>query len=441
MMLQDITVFLGHLHPVIVHLPIGFLSLGVIFEFLSWFKKYHELKPAVSITLLLGFASATFASVFGYLLSLGGSYDPHTLMNHKVGGIALAVISGLLFLLTTPPFQKIFSARRRIFSALCLILFLLVTYTGHLGGSLTHGGDYLSLNLITETGAKKSLNIEEALLFEDVVQPILNNKCAQCHREGKMKGGLSVQTFDGLIKGGKSKSAVVGGNLEKSELYKRITLDPSNEKHMPADGKTPLTPNETLIIKWWIEKGMAGKGEKIGAIKGAEEIRPQVSQSLGLGEVVKRDEIPVNAKGTLNSDIPLNFNLSLLDTLKKQGLNVRLMMHKPVMLDITWPAGSGSIVNGLRSALKVVAKNVIWLNLSNNGLTENELDFLPEMTNLEKLRLDKNPVTDQITRRLEGLNHLEALNLNETKISGAALEKLKQLPNLKRVYSWHTFAK
>ena len=441
MMVLDITTFLGHLHPVIVHLPIGFLMLAVLFEILSWFRKYKGLRPAVSLILLLGFLSAAVASVFGFLLSLSGDYDPQTLTNHKISGIALTVISGLLFLLTTKPFKKIVSAHRRIFSAACLILLLVVTYTGHLGGSLTHGGDYLSLNIIGDHMAKKPISIEEARLFEDVVQPILNKKCAQCHREGKMKGELSVQTFDGLMKGGKSKSVVVGGSLAKSELYNRISLDPSNEKHMPADGKTPLTPEETSIIKWWIEKGMATKNVKIGALKDAGELKPQVARFLGLGEGAKGDELAVNPERKINPDIPVNFNSGLIDTLRNLGLNVRVMQHKPVMLDITLPAGSGEKLSRIKPSLKGVAKNVIWLNLSGNGLTENELDFLLLMTNLEKLRLEKNPLTDQITQKLEGLNHLEALNLNETRITGVTLEKLKQLPALKKVYSWHTLAK
>jgi hypothetical protein len=56
------------------------------------------------------------------------------------------------------------------------------------------------------------------------------------------------------------------------------------------------------------------------------------------------------------------------------------------------------------------------------------------------LRLEKNPVTDGISYQLAGLQHLEALNLNETKITRACMEKLRALPNLKRVYTWKTMA-
>jgi len=59
------------------------------------------------------------------------------------------------------------------------------------------------------------------------------------------------------------------------------------------------------------------------------------------------------------------------------------------------------------------------------------------MINLEKLRLEKNPITDKIIDQLAGLKHLEALNLNETNLTEVGIQKLKQLPGLKRVYQWN----
>ena len=100
MILLDITTFLGHLHPLMVHLPIGFLILAVLFELLSYFKKYGYLHSAVPFTLLLGFIASVVAGVFGYLLSLTGDYDLEKLNNHMIAGIAVAIISGLLYLFT-----------------------------------------------------------------------------------------------------------------------------------------------------------------------------------------------------------------------------------------------------------------------------------------------------------------------------------------------------
>ena len=436
MMLLDIATFIGHLHPLIVHLPIGFLALAILFELLSHFKKFEQLKTSVSATLFLGFVTAVLSCIFGYILSLSGEYELLKLSNHKIAGITLAVAAGLLFFLTLDAVKKIFLINRWIFSSLSLTVFIIMIYTGHQGGSLTHGPDYLSLKIIAQQERKKPSNVEEAMLFEDVVQPMLIQRCGQCHREGKMKGQLSVQTLETLLKGGKSRPAVVAGILNKSELYNRITLDPSNEKYMPADGKTPLTKAEVEIIQWWIEKGMATKGKKISELKNTQSIQVKVAAFLGLIGASNENGITQENR-QINPAIPTVFNTILIDSLRNKGVNVRVMLHQPVMLDITLPTGSGITINSIKANLRAIAKNVIWLNLSNNKLSENELDFLPLMTNLEKLRLEKNPLTDKILLQLIGLHHLESLNLNETNVTNSAIERLKQMPGLKRVYQWN----
>ena len=436
MILLDITTLIGHLHPVVVHLPIGFLALAILFELLSYFKKFEQLKIAIPITLLVGFITAVLSCIFGYLLSIGGEYEFSKINNHKIAGITLAVASGLLFISTTTVVKKIFSIPRVIFSSLCIVVLLIMIYTGHQGGSLTHGSDYLSIKLIDEPIRKKPISVAEALLFEEVVQPILIQRCGQCHREGKMKGQFSVQTLETLLKGGKTRAAIVAGSLNKSELFNRITLDPSNEKYMPADGKTPLTKAEIEIIQWWIEKGMATKGKKIAELKVSPEIQSKIALVLGIGNSIAVSETAITENSKINPEIPAISNTALIDSLRNKGINVRLMLHQPVMLDITIPPGMNASLNTIKPILQSIAKNVIWLNLSNNGLTDNDLDFLSGMTNLEKLRLEKNPITDKILTQLSGLKHLEAVNLNETNVSEAGIEKLKQVPGIKRVYQW-----
>ena len=436
MMLLDITTLIGHLHPVVVHLPIGFLALAILFELLSYFKKFEQLKIAIPITLLVGFITAVLSCIFGYLLSLVGEYELSQINNHKIAGITLAVASGLLFISTTDFVKKIFSIPRLIFSSLCVVVLLIMIYTGHQGGSLTHGSDYLSIKLINEPIRKKPSSVAEALLFEDIVQPILIQRCGQCHREGKMKGQFSVQTLETLLKGGKTRAAIVAGSLNKSELFNRITLDPSNEKYMPADGKTPLTKAEIEIIQWWIEKGLATKGKKIAELKVNPEIQSKIAAVLGIGNSTAVSETAITENSKINPEIPAISNTALIDSLRNKGVNVRLMLHQPVMLDITIPPGMSASINSIKPILQSIAKNVIWLNLSNNGLTDNDLDFIAGMTNLEKLRLEKNPITDEILTQLSGLKHLEAVNINETNVSEAGIEKLKQVPGIKRVYQW-----
>ena len=129
--------------------------------------------------------------------------------------------------------------------------------------------------------------------------------------------------------------------------------------------------------------------------------------------------------------------MTLIDTLRSKGLNIRVMQHKPLMLDVTLPEGKADLLNSTKNELKSIAKNIIWLNLSNNNLTEQDLESLVMMSNLEKLRLEKNPITDNIIPSIISLKHLESINLNETKMTNSGIERLKQNPSLKRVYQWN----
>jgi uncharacterized membrane protein len=435
-MLLDLAIFSGRLHPLVVHLPIGFLLLATVFELISYFKKYEYLKASVSFTLLLGFISAVLACIFGYILSLSGDYESTALNDHKISGIILALISGLLFLISNGTAIKIPAIKRSIFTILCVLTMALMSYTGHQGGTLTHGAEYLSMEVLTQEARVKPESVEQAMIFEDVVHPILIQRCSQCHRAGKMKGELSMKTLADLQKGGKNGPAIVAGSLNESELYKRITLDPEHEDYMPSDGKTPLTKSEVEIIQWWIEKGKAVNGKKLSELKNSQSISPLIATYLkiaGAGNNVESadPDYPVS-----NPDIPVFINLKLLDSLRNLGLNIRVMQHQPLMLDISLPEGNGKQIALIKPGLKSIAMNVIWLNLSGNDLTDTELDFLPLLINLEKLRLEKNPVSDKLIPLLIDLKHLEAVNLNETGLSKAGVEQLKKMPSLKRVYEW-----
>ncbi len=433
--LLDIPTFLGHLHPILVHLPIGFLLLAVLFQLLSYGKKFHHLASPVPFILLLGFIAASSASLSGWMLSQTGDYDYQLLTNHKLGGFTVTAVSGILFLMTSY-FKQRFELHRKVESSIFIILVIVVIYTGHQGGNLTHGSDYLSLETLVGQELKKPISVDDALLYEQVIQPILLDRCSQCHRQDKRKGKLSMQSIAEMMKGGKTGPAVVAGKLDESELYKRITLDPSNEKFMPTDGKPPLTKAETAIIKWWIEKGYLVEGKTIAELKNAEEIKSELASYLGFTVSMYDLTTKESAHDVVNPEIPATLNLALVDSLRSKGVNVRIMLHNPVMLDITLPSGSGIELKIIKDYLAAVAKNVIWLNVSDNNLTASDLNFISEMTNLEKLRLENNPIEDDIIELLLRLDHLEAINLNETNITKKGLEQLNQLPKLKRVYSW-----
>ena len=88
--------FLGRLHILVLHLPIGFLVLAFLME-LAARRTSPNLRQAVGFTLFWGMLSALVAAGLGYLLSLDGGYDESLLNWHRWLGFATAGLSVLLY--------------------------------------------------------------------------------------------------------------------------------------------------------------------------------------------------------------------------------------------------------------------------------------------------------------------------------------------------------
>lgn len=96
--------------------------------------------------------------------------------------------------------------------------------------------------------------------FRRSVAPIFERSCNGCHGGEKHRGGLSLASRDGLLKGGQSGDpAVVVGNSGQSQLIDFVT-DKVEDLEMPPlerRSKYPaLTPNEVSQLKAWIDAGM-----------------------------------------------------------------------------------------------------------------------------------------------------------------------------------------
>jgi mono/diheme cytochrome c family protein len=91
--------------------------------------------------------------------------------------------------------------------------------------------------------------------FENKVRPILANSCYPCHssQAPKLKGGLSVEYKESLLKGGDNGPAVVPGNPDKSLLIKAVRYtDP--DLQMPPRGKK-LTDAQVADLVTWVRMG------------------------------------------------------------------------------------------------------------------------------------------------------------------------------------------
>lgn len=445
MQLLTIVEFIGRFHPLFVHLPIGFLLLAVLFSFISIRIKQPALQEAVPFTLFVGGISAVFACVSGYLLSLGGDYNETTLSFHMWTGIATAVLSLVAWLISLKKIPVVFLQSRKVFSYTLLLLLVLISAAGHFGGSLTHGDDYLTAALVSGKKEKKVLaSMDEAVVYTDVVAPILENKCTNCHNSSKMKGKLSLETFTAMMKGGKHGAVIQPGNSAGSELIKRVLLDPSDEKFMPTDGKPALTDNEKAILQWWI--GTLKADENITMAKAAppENVKASIQAQLGFGG---GSEAPV-AAAEVTSGVTENYWQKLnvpavgdakMEQLTKAGWVVKKISNKPDWLDVTFRNAAQDVISPEAwKALVAVKDNVIWLNVAGNNVTDDQVQQVTQFANLQRLRLDKNPISDAGVQQLKVLDHLEAINLVSTKITNESVRLLSNMSALKKAYLWET---
>ena len=419
--------FLGRFHPLVVHLPIGILMLGFLMELVSGFKKYKMLESAIPFTLLMGSLSAIVAVAFGYLLSLKGDYDESLLWWHQWLGIGVAGLGFICY------FLKIKASKRVALGSQALLM-LMLSLTGHYGGQLTHGANYLTEFAPwneTPTTLPPPTSIDSAFVFQHLIQPILEKKCVSCHNAGKRKGDLRMDTPEQLLKGGEHGPVLLAGNLGKSELYRRITLPEEAEEFMPPDGKTPLTEEEIKLIAWWIEKTGHSFENRVGE-EGAlsEDVHEIIADKLNIGErllassglspLISAEKI--NHLSKLGIIVrPLSGNYEKIDvTLRKIPKNVNLSNHERLLL------------------LEDIQSKIIWLNLSNQNIQDEDLSLLKPLTNLQRLRLDNNPISNAGVQSLALLHDLESLNLYGTDVNQEVLASLSTFPSLKKIYLWKT---
>jgi len=260
--------FLGRLHPLLVHFPIGLLVVALFMELLTIGGKRKGLREGIYWVVYLGTAFALFSALFGWLLRTQEDYSGELVDNHQYTGIAtavLALLTTILLRLTVKAKLPDFKAYRTGLSATVVLL----TIAGHLGASLTHSDNYLTsvlpgnedvydntkgLALLAELKGSDSISVAQQDQLNLEVRAIFAHNCYQCHNENKSKGELVLETKRGVFKGGESGVVIVPGKPEESELFKRITLSPNAEGVMPKKGKV-LKDNEITLIKLWIQNG------------------------------------------------------------------------------------------------------------------------------------------------------------------------------------------
>jgi len=423
--------FFGRFHPLFVHLPIGLLAFAIFMEVLLLLKPRETYQKIMPLVWLLAALSAILSAGSGYFLSQGGGYTEETLYQHKIGGIVLAILSTLCCVLHWFPIPIVQKATKPIRSVLVVAVAVLLVFTGHWGGSLTHGSDYLTkFSLLSTTAVDikkkttpKIVSLDSADIFNQAVMPILEAKCVSCHNSEKQKGELLLTSYQDILNGGKTGKGIVPGNLSTSELYRRITLPKDHKEFMPTDGKTPLNETQVAILEWWIETG-AHKNIMVADLHPNKKMQDVFGDYFQLGRAAI---LSYTAEPAAESDI---------SALVKAGFQVYAISETSNLLEIKYNGLTDEKPN--LNLLKAVKNQLVWLQLTNCGLTDEDVEVVGQLTNLYKLNLNRNKITDKGINELVGLSKLEYLNVYGTVITDSSVSAMVNLPNLKQLYVWET---
>ena len=179
-------------------------------------------------------------------------------------------------------------------------------------------GQYLAQRLKDQTNYTPQDQTQP--LFETHIQPLLANKCVDCHQGDEAKGELRLDQLIHLYEGGTSGPILEPGNAQKSFLF-HIT---ASKEMPPASHDTPLTMEELELLRIWIESGAKAKqAVDLTALKQKTQSDHWAFQAL------QPPKLPIN---TAMHGSRTDIDDLIAANLEKQGLTLSKTASKEVLL-------------------------------------------------------------------------------------------------------------
>ncbi|HET6217137.1 MAG TPA: c-type cytochrome domain-containing protein [Acidobacteriaceae bacterium] len=410
--------FLGRFHPLVVHLPIGLILLVPLLEVAG--RARPALHEAAVFVLSLSLLSCLLALTLGYLLAYGSGEAGAGVSRHMWGAIALTIgVLGCVLL------RGASGGLRGFYPYLLAGVLLLLAWTAHQGGSLTHGDKYLTEYLPQPLKRLGGMGTVQAKAFDFPdsfyarhLYPVFDANCVVCHGEQKVKGGLRLDTYDRLMRGGKEGAVIIPGKPDRSILLERITLPTDHKKFMPSEGKPPLKPEEITWIRAWI---LQGASQEVKSLAGIDVPEPFKEEPLPqVGDYSKMmGEISQTAKAAGVTLVPVSRNLG-------DGLILNTV-------DAGQKFGDAQLAGLVR-----FAPYIVEAELGRTAVTDGCFATLGKFPHLRAIHLEGTAVTGTGLTALAQLPQLSYLNLSGTQVTQAAIAPLTSMKNLRHLYLYNT---
>ena len=412
---------LGRMHPMILHFPIVLLLLSMVLEFFRFKTVYNTEEFYQNFTsnlLLIGVISCGITVIMGLFLSREEGYTNNALAWHKWAGISVFFVASIIYTCRNSTWYRAPVAKSgAIITTLCLI------FAGHFGAALTHGDNFIWQPVLTLSHPVVPLG--EALVFDHVIQPILEKKCTGCHNPDKLKGKLILTDSASILKGGKTGEVFVSGKPELSLLLQRIHLPMEDKKHMPPSGKTQLTSEEIELLHLWI-KADATFNTKVIALPARDSLRILATAFLKPEETVEEIfDFPAANEQTLKK---LNTNYRVVSLLAKESPALTVNIYN-----------RDAFTTQTLDELRDVKFQIVSLELNKMPVKNADLKNVARFENLRRLNLNFTDITGKGLEALISLKHLKSLSLSGTKVNyGDLRQYIPSFKSLNTIAIWDT---
>jgi len=411
---------LGRLHPMMLHFPIALLFLSMILEFFRFSKVFTKEKfyqDFLTYLLLFSVVTAGLAAVMGFFLSLEEGYGGSVLTWHKWTGAGIVFLASILYFSREKEWY-----RAKIAKISSSALVVVTVMAGHYGAALTHGEDFIFEPIIA--AREVVVPIEEAIVFDHLIMPVLEKKCNSCHNESKAKGELIMTDKVSLLNGGKTGKLFEIGTPEGSLMVQRLSLPMEDEDHMPPSGKPQLSPEERLLLELWV-KNKADFEMKVLSLPASDSLR------LIATDLLK----PKAGEKIYEFDRP---DEKILETLNNEYRVIRPLSKESPALDVILFNAKSYNTEAIKE-LDPIKEQIVYLSLNKLPVEDEDLTIVNQFSNLEKLNLNFTNITGKGLQSLAELKNLEHLSISGTSV---ALDDLKSylgdLKGLQTISVWNT---
>ncbi len=439
--------FLGRLHPLVVHFPIGLALAAAAVELLNILRRRPDASPFGITATGIAAIAACFAAWFGWLnADYEGATVDNTLFLHRWLGILGAAGLLAVWMVGLAGRSGDRHAALNGYRWGLVVVSVVVGVGAHFGGEMVYGKGYLTKVLLPPPAKTVVVDASDAtadadgadpadgatgpaepvagdttrVSFQRDVLPIFEARCIECHGPDKVKGSLRMDTVAHLFDGDPEWWTVIPGKPDESLIVERIELPADDPDAMPPKGDR-LTPAEIAVIRDWIAEGAEGD-----------------AASSTSSEPVETDSTTDADADPATEATPAGPDTAAIEA-AVTAIRERQILVMPIAQGsddwevnaslIDPPFGDDDLarLDGLQPVL-------VWANLARSALTDEGLAPLGDFGSLVRVRLDNTAIGDGAVDTLLRLPKLETVNLYGSALTDAGLARLAAHPSLTRIY-------